>query len=86
MFLVFVHKLIKYIFFSPSTGISVADVTSEEAELTQLLCESLLVSDSQLSPGGEESVLTACARLRHAVDTLLDLLNQANTQVKPQIY
>lgn len=56
-------------------------MTSEEAELTQLLCESLLVSDSQLSPGGEESALKACARLRHTVDTLLDLLNQANAQV-----
>lgn len=67
-------------FFSP-IGISVADMTSEDSELTQLLCESLLVSDSQLNPGGEESALNACNRLQHTVDTLLDLLNQANTQV-----
>uniref|UniRef100_A0A1A7WF04 Pericentrin n=1 Tax=Iconisemion striatum TaxID=60296 RepID=A0A1A7WF04_9TELE len=64
------------------SGISVTNLTSEEAELTQLLCESLLVSDSQISPEGEESALNACSRLRHAVDTLLDLLNQANTQLE----
>lgn len=58
-----------------------ADLSSEDMELTQLLCESLLVSDSQLSPGGEEAALNACSRLRHTVDTLLELLNQANTQV-----
>uniref|UniRef100_A0A3Q3AKC5 Pericentrin n=1 Tax=Kryptolebias marmoratus TaxID=37003 RepID=A0A3Q3AKC5_KRYMA len=63
------------------SGISVLDVT-EDTELTQLLCESLLVSDSQLRPGGEESALNACDRLRHTVDTLLELLNQANTQLE----
>lgn len=57
-------------------------MSSEELELTQLLCESLLVSDSEISPGGEEAALSACSRLRHTVDTLLELLNQANTQVK----
>uniref|UniRef100_A0A3Q3AKB8 Pericentrin n=1 Tax=Kryptolebias marmoratus TaxID=37003 RepID=A0A3Q3AKB8_KRYMA len=44
--------------------------------------DSLLVSDSQLRPGGEESALNACDRLRHTVDTLLELLNQANTQLE----
>uniref|UniRef100_A0A3Q2FFS1 Pericentrin n=1 Tax=Cyprinodon variegatus TaxID=28743 RepID=A0A3Q2FFS1_CYPVA len=44
--------------------------------------ESLLVTDSQISPGGEESALKACSRLRLAVETLLDLLNQAHTQLE----
>lgn len=57
-------------------------MSSEELELTHLLCESLLVSDVEISPGGEEAALSACSRLRHTVDTLLELLNQANTQVK----
>ncbi|XP_041827485.1 pericentrin isoform X2 [Melanotaenia boesemani] len=64
------------------SGISVADFSTDDSELTQLLCESLLVSDTQINPGGEESALNACSRLRHAVDTLLDLLNQANTQLE----
>lgn len=63
-------------------GISGVDLSSEDLELTHLLCESLLVSDTQLNPGGEEAALNACSRLRLTVDTLLDLLNQANTQVK----
>ncbi|XP_070402930.1 pericentrin isoform X4 [Nothobranchius furzeri] len=67
---------------SENKDIQESDLTSEEAELTQLLCESLLVSDSQISPAGEESALNACSRLRHAVDTLLDLLNQANAQLE----
>ncbi|XP_023208004.1 A-kinase anchor protein 9-like isoform X1 [Xiphophorus maculatus] len=61
---------------------SVVDLTSEEMELTQMLCESLLVTDTQISPGGEESALTACSRLRLAVETLLDLLHQAHTQLE----
>ncbi|XP_031703854.1 pericentrin [Anarrhichthys ocellatus] len=64
------------------SGISVADVSSEDMELTQLLCESLLVSDTQISPGGEEAALNACSRLRHTVETLLELLNQANAQLE----
>ncbi|XP_042356085.1 pericentrin isoform X2 [Plectropomus leopardus] len=64
------------------SGISVADFSSEDMELTQLLCESLLVSDTQINPGGEEAALNACSRLRHTVDTLLELLNQANTQLE----
>ncbi|XP_025756941.1 pericentrin [Oreochromis niloticus] len=64
------------------SGISVADLSSEELELTQLLCESLLVSDGEISPGGEDAALSACSRLRHTVDTLLELLNQANTQLE----
>uniref|UniRef100_A0A3Q4I7N9 Pericentrin n=1 Tax=Neolamprologus brichardi TaxID=32507 RepID=A0A3Q4I7N9_NEOBR len=63
-------------------SISVADLSSEELELTHLLCESLLVSDGEISPGGEEAALSACSRLRHTVDTLLELLNQANTQLE----
>ncbi|XP_069008664.1 pericentrin isoform X2 [Embiotoca jacksoni] len=63
------------------SGISVADLSAEDLELTHLLCESLLVSDTKINPEGEEAALNACSRLRHTVDTLLDLLNQANTQL-----
>uniref|UniRef100_A0A673B4S6 Pericentrin n=1 Tax=Sphaeramia orbicularis TaxID=375764 RepID=A0A673B4S6_9TELE len=59
-----------------------ADVSLEDLELTHLLCESLLVSDTQINPGGEEAALNACSRLRHTVDTLLELLNQANSQLE----
>ncbi|XP_008397956.1 pericentrin isoform X2 [Poecilia reticulata] len=62
--------------------ISVVDLTSEEMELTQMLCESLLVADTQISPAGEESALKACNRLRLAVEMLLDLLHQAHTQLE----
>ncbi|XP_042292883.1 pericentrin isoform X3 [Thunnus maccoyii] len=65
-----------------SVGISVADMSSEDMELTHMLCESLLISDTQINPGGEEAALNACSRLRHTVDTLLELLNQANTQLE----
>lgn len=61
--------------------ISAADFTSEDLELTHMLCESLLVSDVQISPEGEEAAQNACVRLRQAVETLLDLLNHANAQV-----
>ncbi|XP_034015360.1 pericentrin isoform X1 [Thalassophryne amazonica] len=64
------------------SGISVADLSSDDLELTQMLCESLLVSDAQISPGGEEAALNACSRLQYAVETLLELLNQANTQLE----
>lgn len=57
-------------------------MSAEDMELTHLLCESLLISDTQINPGGEEAALNACGRLRHTVDTLLELLNHANTQVK----
>ncbi|XP_008275148.1 pericentrin [Stegastes partitus] len=64
------------------SGISVADFSSEDLELTHQLCESLLVSDTQINPGGEEAALTACSRLRQTVDSLLELLNQANSQLE----
>ncbi|XP_062295952.1 pericentrin isoform X3 [Scomber scombrus] len=64
------------------SGISVADMSAEDMELTHLLCESLLISDTQINPGGEEAALNACSRLRHTVDTLLELLNHANTQLE----
>ncbi|XP_028995899.1 pericentrin isoform X2 [Betta splendens] len=64
------------------SGISVADLSSEDLELTHMLCESLLVSDNQISPGGEEAALNACSRLHRTVDMLLELLNQANTQLE----
>ncbi|XP_051244571.1 pericentrin isoform X2 [Dicentrarchus labrax] len=64
------------------SGISVADLSADDMELTHLLCESLLVSDTQINPGGEEAALNACSRLRLTVDTLLELLNQANTQLE----
>lgn len=47
-----------------------------------MLCESLLISDTQITPGGEEASENACSRLHQAVDMLLELLNQANKQVK----
>ena len=53
----------------------------DDLELSQRVCESLLLADTRLRPEGEEAVLGACGRLRHTVDTLLELLNQANTQV-----
>ena len=59
-------------------------MTGEESELSQRLCESLLVSETHLHPAGEEAALGACGRLRLAVDTLLELLNQANAQVCTQ--
>lgn len=62
-------------------GILVADLSSDDPELTHMLCESLLVSDTQITPGGEEAAQNACSRLRQTVETLLELLNQANTQV-----
>lgn len=59
-----------------------ADLSAHDLELTQQLCESLLVLDTQINPEGEESALNACCRLRQAVDLLLDLLNKANAQVE----
>ncbi|XP_061553374.1 pericentrin isoform X3 [Phycodurus eques] len=65
------------------SGISVADMTlPEDLELTHQLCESLLVSDMHINPGGEEAAMNACSRLHHTVDKLLELLNQANTQLE----
>ncbi|XP_061699443.1 pericentrin isoform X2 [Syngnathoides biaculeatus] len=62
---------------------SVADVTpSEDLELTHQLCESLLVSDMHINPGGEEAAMSACSRLHHTVDKLLELLNHANAQLE----
>lgn len=71
-----------YFFF---LGILVADLSSDDPELTHMLCESLLISDAQITPGGEEASQNACSRLQQAVETLLDLLNQANTQVKHKV-
>ncbi|XP_060938561.1 pericentrin [Limanda limanda] len=64
------------------SGITVSELSTEDVELTQLFCESLLISDTEISPGGEEAALNACGRLRHTVGTLLELLNQANTQLE----
>lgn len=50
-----------------------------------MLCESLLISDTQITPEGEEASQNACSRLHQAVDTLLELLNQANKQVRSHI-
>ncbi|KAM6973041.1 pericentrin [Aplochiton taeniatus] len=63
------------------SGVSVAEV-SEDLELSHRLCESLLLSDTLVPPGGEEAALGACSRLRHTVDALLHLLNQANAQLE----
>ena len=62
-------------------SVSVSEVSVDDLELSQRVCESLLLADTRLRPEGEEAVLGACGRLRHTVDTLLELLNQANTQV-----
>ncbi|XP_077396087.1 pericentrin isoform X2 [Festucalex cinctus] len=65
------------------SGISVADMSlPEDLDLTHQLCESLLVSDMHINPEGEEASVNACNRLRHTVDMLLDLLNQANAQLE----
>ncbi|XP_057715000.1 pericentrin isoform X2 [Corythoichthys intestinalis] len=65
------------------SAMSLADNTlPEDLELTHQLCESLLVSDTRINPGGEDTAMNACSRLRHTVDTLLDLLNQANAQLE----
>ncbi|XP_074547801.1 pericentrin [Halichoeres trimaculatus] len=67
---------------SPAANQDAQESGIDELELTQQLCESLLVSDAHISPGGEEAALSACSRLRITVDTLLELLNQANTQLE----
>ncbi|KAM9786838.1 pericentrin isoform 2-T2 [Syngnathus typhle] len=65
------------------SGILVADESqAEELELTHQLWESLLVSDTHINPGGEEAAMNASDRLRQTVDMLLELLNQANTQLE----
>ncbi|XP_062324892.1 pericentrin isoform X2 [Osmerus eperlanus] len=62
-------------------SVSVSEVSVDDLELSQRVCESLLLADTHLRPEGEEAVLGACGRLRHTIDTLLELLNQANTQL-----
>uniref|UniRef100_A0A3Q2YE78 Pericentrin n=1 Tax=Hippocampus comes TaxID=109280 RepID=A0A3Q2YE78_HIPCM len=59
-----------------------SSIHTPDLELTHQLCESLLVSDMHINPGGEEAAMNACNRLHHTVDTLLDLLNQANAQLE----
>ncbi|XP_058471141.1 pericentrin [Solea solea] len=76
------HKSSAGIKDAEESGITVGDLSGEDLELTQLLCESLLVSDSQISPEGEEAALNACSRLQHTVGMVLELLNQANTQLE----
>ncbi|KAM9777455.1 LOW QUALITY PROTEIN: pericentrin [Neosynchiropus ocellatus] len=65
------------------SGISVAEMTTEDFEFTTVLSESMVVSDAQVCPGTErEMALTACRRLQLTVDTLLELLNRANAQLE----
>ncbi|XP_041760284.2 pericentrin isoform X1 [Coregonus clupeaformis] len=64
------------------TGVSVADMSTGDLDLSQRVCESLLLAESQTHSGGEEAALGACSRLRHSVDTLLELLTHANTQLE----
>ncbi|XP_042179861.1 pericentrin-like isoform X7 [Oncorhynchus tshawytscha] len=70
------------------TGVSVADMSTGDLDLSQRVCESLLLAESQTNSGGleaalgEEAALGACSQLRHSVDTLLELLTRANTQLE----
>ncbi|XP_052355300.1 pericentrin-like isoform X4 [Oncorhynchus keta] len=70
------------------TGVSVADLSTGDLDLSQRVCESLLLAESQTNSGGkeaalgEEAALGACSQLRHSVDTLLELLTRANTQLE----
>ncbi|XP_055764487.1 A-kinase anchor protein 9-like isoform X2 [Salvelinus fontinalis] len=70
------------------TGVSVLDMSTGDLDLSQRVCESLLLAESQTNSGGgeaalgEEAALGACSQLRHSVDTLLELLTRANTQLE----
>ncbi|KAM8833844.1 pericentrin [Synchiropus picturatus] len=65
------------------SGISVAEMTTEDFEFSNVLSESMVVSDAQICPGTEkEMAMTACRRLQLTVDTLLELLNRANEQLE----
>uniref|UniRef100_A0A4W5QWV3 Pericentrin/AKAP-450 centrosomal targeting domain-containing protein n=1 Tax=Hucho hucho TaxID=62062 RepID=A0A4W5QWV3_9TELE len=63
-------------------GVSVADMSTGDLDLSQRVCESLLLAESQTNSGGEEAALGACSRLRHSVDTLMALLTRASTQLE----
>lgn len=62
-------------------GISVADFSTDDPELTHMLCESLLISDNHITPDGEDAAQNVCSRLHQTINTVLELLNHANTQV-----
>ncbi|KAJ8003709.1 hypothetical protein DPEC_G00151130 [Dallia pectoralis] len=64
------------------TGVSIADLSSGDLDLSQRVCESLLLAESQTHSGVEDAALGACSRLRHSVDSLLELLTHAKTQLE----
>ncbi|XP_034145545.1 pericentrin isoform X3 [Esox lucius] len=64
------------------TGVTIADLSSGDLDLSQRVCESLLLAESQTHSGVEDAALGACSRLRHSVDTLLELLTHAKTQLE----
>uniref|UniRef100_A0A3Q3W5J8 Pericentrin/AKAP-450 centrosomal targeting domain-containing protein n=1 Tax=Mola mola TaxID=94237 RepID=A0A3Q3W5J8_MOLML len=63
-------------------GISVADFSTDDPELTHMLCESLLISDNHITPDGEDAAQNVCSRLHQTINTVLELLNHANTQLE----
>ncbi|XP_056151383.1 pericentrin [Lampris incognitus] len=63
------------------SGVSFGYV-STDLEPSQLLSESLVMSNTHIHPVEEETALSACSRLRHTVHILLELLNQANAQLE----
>ncbi|KAL1021956.1 hypothetical protein UPYG_G00020370 [Umbra pygmaea] len=64
------------------TGVSVADLSTGDLDLSQRVCESLLLAESNTHSGAEDAALGACSRLRHSVDTLLELLAHASAQLE----
>nr|XP_046179306.1 LOW QUALITY PROTEIN: pericentrin-like [Oncorhynchus gorbuscha] len=71
-----------------TTNQEAADMSTGALDLSQRVCESLLLAESQTNSGGEEvalgeeAALGACSQLRHSVDTLLELLTRASTQLE----
>ncbi|XP_045553644.1 pericentrin isoform X2 [Salmo salar] len=58
------------------------DMSTGDLDLSQRVCESLLLVESQTNSGREEAALGACSQLRHSVNTLLELLTRASTQLE----
>ncbi|KAI4902380.1 hypothetical protein NFI96_018847, partial [Prochilodus magdalenae] len=60
-----------------------SSVTDEGLELSQRLCESMLLGpEGDLDPEREELVLEPCIRLRTAVDKLLELISESTKQLE----
>ncbi|XP_076871678.1 pericentrin isoform X3 [Brachyhypopomus gauderio] len=62
---------------------ALSSATDEGLEVSERLCESLLMGpDGELDPGREDLVLDACGRLRDAVDKLLELVSHSTQQLE----